>query len=203
MIGVITGDIKNSRKLAAAQWLGRLKKELSRFGSTPKYWEIYSGDSFQLRANDPTQALIIALTLKAAMKCLPKADVRMAVGIGNVAHEARKITQSNGEAFIYSGERMEQLSKDRMDIAIRTPWEDFDKEMNLYLRFAQAAMKNWTTNTAEVVWLAITNPEKSQEALGKKIGIKQNAVSSRLKRANYDLLLELNSMFVSKLNQHL
>lgn len=201
MIGVLTGDIKNSRKIAAAQWLTRLKKELGRFGSTPKYWEIYSGDSFQLRVNDPRHSLMVAFTLKAAMKTLPKADVRMAIGIGSVNHEARKITQSNGEAFIHSGERMEQLAKDRMDIAIRTPWTEFDKEMNLYLKFAQAAMKNWTTNTAEVAWLAITHPEKSQEALGKKIGIKQNAVSSRLKRANYDLLMELNNMFVAKLNQ--
>ena len=201
MICVITGDIKNSRKLDAEKWLTRLKKELKRFGATPKYWEVFSGDSFQLRVNDPAQAFITATTIKAAIMSLPRADVRMSIGIGAVNHEARKITECNGEAFINSGEQFEQLAKIRQDLAIKTPWAEFDVEMNLYLKLVQASMKNWTANTAEVVWLAITNPTESQEALGKKIGIKQNAISNRLKRANYDVLMEVNTMFVTKLNQ--
>ncbi len=201
MISVITGDIKNSRKIETTKWLTRLKSELKRYGAAPKYWEVFSGDSFQLRVNDPLQAFIAATSIKTAIMSMQGADVRMSIGIGEISHEARKITQCNGQAFIHSGEQFEQLAKARQDLAIKTPWPELDAEMNLYLKFTQAAMKNWTANTAEVVWLAITNPEQSQEALGKKIGIKQNAVSNRLKRANYDLLLELNAMYVSKLNK--
>jgi hypothetical protein len=43
------------------------------------------------------------------------------------------------------------------------------------------------------------NPDKLQEELGKIVGIKQNAISNRLKRAYYDEIMEVNEMYKSKL----
>jgi ribosome-binding protein aMBF1 (putative translation factor) len=201
MVSIITGDIINSRKIDAAKWLGKLKVVLKQFGSTPKYWETYSGDSFQLRVNDPATALMAAINIKAAIKSLPRADVRMSIGIGGISYEARKITECNGEAFVHSGEKFEQLKREKQNLAIKTPWNEFDAEMNLYLKLALVAMDAWTANAAEIVRLAMANPGKSQEVLGKKLGIRQNAVSNRLKRANYDALLELDKMYGIKLNK--
>jgi len=48
MIAILTGDIINSREGETLNWLNILKEVLKQYGSTPKDWEIYRGDSFQL-----------------------------------------------------------------------------------------------------------------------------------------------------------
>ena len=62
-------------------------------------------------------------------------------------------------------------------------------------------MDDWTTNSAEIVKASIEHPEKSQEELGKLLGIKQNAVSSRLKRAHFEEIQELIEIFRTKINK--
>ena len=42
-------------------------------------------------------------------------------------------------------------------------------------------MDNWTVNAAEIVKTTMENPDKLQEELGKIVGIKQSAISNRLK----------------------
>ena len=46
MKAVLTGDIVNSR--AFMGWQDDLTEVLNRYGSSPKNWEIFRGDSFQL-----------------------------------------------------------------------------------------------------------------------------------------------------------
>lgn len=65
------------------------------------------------------------------------------------------------------------------------------------------AMDKWSVNAAEMVALAISYPQYSQADLGKMLNIKQNAVSSRLARAHFDELMELNELYKSKLNTYL
>src|SRR5690554_7794951 len=91
MIAVITGDIINSRSVDPLQWMVQLKEVLSSVGTEPKDWEIYRGDSFQLKVQ-PDQALYVALLLKATIKHFKDLDVRMAIGIGEVDYEGAKIT---------------------------------------------------------------------------------------------------------------
>ena len=57
MICIITGDIINSKKNNPKAWLKTLKKKLDKIGNTPKFWEIYSGDSFQVIISNPKDAL--------------------------------------------------------------------------------------------------------------------------------------------------
>ena len=61
MIGVLTGDIINSRKVPPQRWLPVLKKTLSFHGKHPSAWEIFRGDSFQIQT-DAEQALLVACT---------------------------------------------------------------------------------------------------------------------------------------------
>jgi hypothetical protein len=82
MISVITGDIINSIKTQSATWLKVLKKELSKWGDSPKQWEIYRGDSFQVEIKNATDAITAAMQLKAAVKSIKGVDVRMSIGIG-------------------------------------------------------------------------------------------------------------------------
>ena len=62
-------------------------------------------------------------------------------------------------------------------------------------------MNRWTINSAEMVHLALTNPDYSQKELGKILDIKQNAVSTRLKRAYYDEISALLIRFENKIKE--
>lgn len=195
MTSVITGDIINSKANAPRLWLPVLKKVLGRTGETPRQWEIFRGDSFQVEIKDVPESLYTAILLKAALRSLKGMDVRLAIGIGDKTYHAKKITESNGSAFIHSGTLLEVLKKAKLEMAIQSADPNFDKEMNLYIKLALIPMNSWSTNAAQAVYHALLNPGKSQEALGKVLGIKQNAVSTRLKRACFEEIVELIEMY--------
>ena len=199
MVAVITGDIINSKRNNPKTWLKALKNELEKAGKGPKTWDIYRGDSFQLLLNNPEDALLTAIKIKASLKSIKNTNVRMSIGIGDITYNAPKITESNGTAFVHSGEKFELLKKEKQNLAIKSDWPAFDKDINLFLKLALIAMDNWTTNAAEIVYTTLENPGKLQEELGRIVGIKQNAISNRLKRAYYDEIIELNEMYVMKL----
>jgi hypothetical protein len=133
---IITGDLIKSRNIGAKHWLPPLRKVLSTEGETPRSWEIFRGDSFQIEIKDPSQALLIAIRIKATLKCIKHLDVRMAIGIGEKDYAGAKITESNGNAFIFSGEKLEEITREKQNLGVRTPWPEFDREMNLYFRLA-------------------------------------------------------------------
>jgi hypothetical protein len=201
MVGVITGDIINSKKVKPSVWLKTLKKVLDSFGESPKNWEIFRGDSFQIEVSNVADLLDVAFQIKAAIKTIKGLDVRLSLGLGDKTYASRKITQSNGSAFVRSGELIEDLKKMKINLAINSGNEMFDNELNLYLKLALVAMDSWLVTPAETVLLALQNRELPQEELGKILGIKQNAVSARLKRSRYYELLEVNKMFQLKLAQ--
>jgi hypothetical protein len=201
MTSIITGDIIHSKKASPQIWLEKLKSELNNAGSNPKTWEIYRGDSFQVEIEDPSITLLATIKIKAAIKSIKQIDVRMGIGIGEKTYEASNITESNGTAFVYSGEIFEKLVKEKQNLTIATSSEEFNKEMNLLLRFALIAMDNWTKNSAEMVYLALTNPGYSQKELGEMLGIKQNTVSNRLKRAYFEELSELLTRYQIKIKE--
>lgn len=194
LTSILTGDIIDSRKTTAGRWLKVLKKELSTLGNSPKSWEIYRGDSFQAEVKNPADALLAAIRLKAALKYID-VDVRIAIGLGEKTYNAKAITESNGSAFIYSGELVEELKQLKATMLVRSDHSQFDHEINLYLKLALVIMDGWTTNTAEVTYLALQYPTKSQEDLGKLLKKKQGSVSKLLKRACYTEISELIAMY--------
>lgn len=198
MTSIITGDITNSRKLTSKVWIDGLKKLLATKGETPSDWEIYRGDEFQLEIPNPEDALLAALQIKAYLRTL-KIGVRMSIGVGDKTHEAAKISESNGSAFIRSGEVFETLKKQKTTLAINSGNATFDAEMNLMLRLGLTIMDNWLAQPAEFVLTAIENRSLSQEEIGHKLGINQAAVSRRQKRAQFDLIMELESYYRKKI----
>jgi len=198
MISIITGDIINSRKLSSTVWMDGLKRILNTHGSNPKNWEIYRGDEFQLEVEHPEEALYIALQIKAYLKTT-KLDARMSIGLGDKTYESDKISESNGTAFVRSGELFEQLKKQKNTLAINTGNTTFDKDINLMLRLGQTFMNHWLAQSAEFVLIAMENPEFSQEEIGAKLKINKADVSRRRKRAQFDLVLELDSYYRQKI----
>ena len=109
MTSIITGDIINSRNTHSQQWMDKLKNVLNEIGSTPKDWEIFRGDSFQVEVTNPQKALIEAIKIKATIKMIKGLDVRMCIGIGEKEFIGDSITESNGSAFVFSGEGFESF----------------------------------------------------------------------------------------------
>ncbi|QDO95124.1 transcriptional regulator [Formosa sediminum] len=188
MTSILTGDIINSRAHDAKNWLPQLKTELNLYGESPKYWEIYRGDSFQLEVA-PAEALKAAILIKASLKQLKTIDVRIAIGIGEKTYNANHITESNGSAFINSGECFEQLKK--TNLAIKSSQTEFDTAMNIMLELALLTMNTWTPTSAALVKLALTHPDANQKMLAKQTQSTQGNISQGLKRAGYDEILKM------------
>lgn len=205
MVAVITGDIIASRKLADQEkWLSPLKSLLTTWGESPEDWKVDRGDFFQVEIPTIEEALKKALEIKARIKKvaplderkkISTIDVRMAIGIGEKTYSGESISESNGPAFIYSGETFDLLKKENRTLGIKTPWPDFDEEMNLYLKLAGLFMDRWSVSSAELMEIILNNPDITQEEIGKQLGIRQNSVSGRWNRANANEISEVNKMF--------
>lgn len=210
MIAVITGDIIASRKLVDQnKWLSPLKNILSTWGNSPKDWKLERGDFFQIEINNIDETLKKALQIKALIKNvkpiienkkMSTIDVRLAIGIGEKNYSGESISESNGSAFINSGEKYDLLKKENVTLGIKTPWKDFDEEMNLYLKLAGIFMDKWTISSAELMQFILNNPNSTQEDIGKQLNIKQNSVSDRWNRANANEILEVEKIFRKKIN---
>jgi len=202
MTSILTGDIIKSKTTTNPElWLTVLKNALASIESDTSKWELYRGDSFQIEIENIEESLKAAIYIKSCIKCIKGLDVRLAIGIGTKSFEGQKITESNGEAFQYSGETLETLKNEKVNLKIKTSNEKLNGELNLYFKLGLIAMDDWTANSAEIVKLSIEQPHALQETLGKKIGINQNAVSSRQKRAHLNEIMELDVMYRKKVKQ--
>lgn len=211
MIAVIKGDIIASRNLVNQEkWLTPIKMLFNTWGNSPKQWELVWGDSFQLEISNPEKALQNALEIKALIKKVEPAnankksstiDVRMAIGIGAKTYSSDRISESNGPAFINSGEKFDKLKKERTNLAIKSAWTTFDDEINLYLKLAGIFLDNWSVSSAELAEIVLGNPQITQEEIGERLGIKQNSVSGRWNRAHMDEILQIENVFRQKIKK--
>lgn len=200
MICIITGDIKGSRRAKSANWLDGIKQLFQKFGKNSIDWEIYRGDEFQLEVKNSEEALLVAFQIKAYLRTI-SLDARMSIGLGDKTYKAKRISESNGSAFINSGEAFNLMKKNKTTLVLQSSNKDFNQEINLLLRLGLSFMDNWLSQQAEFVLLAIQNPDFSQEEIGELLKINQAAVSKRRKRANFDLLMEINTAYVEKLKR--
>lgn len=198
MTSIITADVIDSRKAPNSSWIDPLKNLLSGFGNSPQTWEIYRGDELQLEITPPEEVFISALKIKAVMK-ISRMDVRMSIGIGNKSYTASRLSESNGTAFMRSGESFELLRKQKLTLILNTGNADIDNELNLMIQLALTFLDSWLPQSAEFFLTAIENPQLSQEELGNKLGITQAAVSRKKKRAQFDLLMDLDRHFRSRI----
>ncbi len=178
-IAILTGDIIHSRTDKKNAWLRILKKVLVLQGDTPKQWEIFRGDSFQLETT-PEKALRLALLIKATLKELKDIDVRISIGIGEKTFNAARITESNGSAFIKSGEGFDQLKK--QTLTIRSANESWDEVINIMLSLAMLIADNWKPTTSAIMKVTLENENSNQQELATKLKKTQSSISEGLKR---------------------
>ncbi|SIQ56938.1 SatD family protein [Maribacter ulvicola] len=194
MIAIITGDIINSENHPSDQWMDLLKNYLKQFGASPMNWEIYRGDEFQLKLTEKN-ALFTAIRIKAMLKTIKGLDVRMGIGIGLETYVGTGVTESNGPAYQRSGRNFETLKESKVNLSIATGETAHDRTLNLMLRLALNFMDDWSVVSAEIVTLSLDYPHYSQKEIAQQLGIKQSAVSQRLKRARLDLVLDVLSYY--------
>lgn len=170
---------------------------LKRHGESPHSWEIYRGDSFQAEVA-AEHGLSEAILLKAAIRHVGL-DVRMALGVGTVDFRADRLTESNGTAFVRSGDAFEKLEKNTL--SVYTGDSDFDKTMEVMLKLALLTMDRWTSNSAEMVMLTLLNPDATQNQLAEMLHIGQGRISERQQRAGMDALRQFTDWFSREINQ--
>ena len=196
MFAVLTGDIINSRTTEITDWLPVLKEELNKVGTSPQDWEIYRGDSFQLKTT-PQKALEIALLLKSSIKQNINLDVRIGIGIGKISYLSDKITESNGEAFINSGSCFENLKTHRLHI--KSPSEHFDSFFNILLETLNLTINDWSPNVALYVKASLDNPKKTQKELAVLLHKKQGNISVGLKKAGFDEIKKILNYYANQI----
>ncbi len=211
MIAIIKGDIIDSRKLSSSElWLKPLKSYFSTLGKNPKNWEIVWGDSFQIEIKNPEEAILVAFTIKSIIKQIKEKnsknrngdiDVRMSIGVGDKTFSGNKISESNGTAFINAGEQFEFLKKKKTNLIIKSPWHNFDEEINLYLKLAGIIIDRWNISAAQLVEQVLCYPNLSQAEIGAKLNIKQNSVSGRWDTAKIDEIKEVDKIYRLKIKE--
>lgn len=194
MIAIITGDIINAGQHPSQECMADLKSYFSRFGTAPLFWEIYTEDGFQLKVNRDN-ALKTAIQIKALVRSTKGLDVRMGIGIGLETFVGAGVGESNGPAYQRSGRNFRTLRDKRVNLSMATGNAFQDETLNLMLKLALDFMDHWTAVSAEIVALVLDHGQASQKKVAEKLGIKQSAVSQRLKRARYDLVQELLSYY--------
>lgn len=198
MIAVITGDIINSRQGNIENWMNPLKDTLNQYGNEPKEWEIYRGDSFQLSL-PPRRALLAAHHIKSTIKQSKGHDVRIAIGLGEEKYTSSKITESNGTAYINSGECFEGLNKQTM--AIKSNNSTFDQTLNLMFSLSLLTTNNWSSTVSEVIKTAIEHPNKNQKDIAKLLHKSQSSISEALKRGGFDELMKMDEFYKNNISK--
>ena len=199
MEAIITGDLINSRQVEPNEWMPALKIVLKKYGREPKNWEIFRGDSFQLNTK-PEDALMAAILIKAEIKQWKNLDVRIGIGLGEITYQAAKITESNGTAFLNSGECFEELKK--QTLAIKTPNKDLNTTLNLMIELASLTIDRWTETAAKLIKIKIENPNVNQKDLANLLNkTAQGTISEGLKRGGYDEIQKLLNYYKLKISE--
>lgn len=200
MIAVITGDIINSQNTDAEIWLQKLKNLFSSWAKSPENWEIYRGDEFQYKC-EIDEVFWKIISIKSLIKTIENMDVRIAVGIGEELLSSEKITESNGTAYFFSGKLLNEIKTNGRTLAIKTTNENIDKDLDILFKWAALDFDNWTAVSAEIINIFAQDNRLNQEQVAQQLNISQSSVSQRLKRANYELVLETDKYFRKKIAQ--
>lgn len=186
MIAVLTGDIIRSRTTENTKvWIEPLKSLLTEAGETPAHWQIFRGDSFQIKT-PAKDCLRWALKIDTCMRMTKGMGARIGVGLGEESYNADSILESNGPAYVYSGIAFKQLERTGHSIRVQSDSDTLDQGLNSGLDLLMALAGQWSSNQAQLALALLQQPDHSQEAIASLFHISQSAVSQRKKRAHID-----------------
>lgn len=213
MVAVLTADLINSRsydKPFLKSILVLLKKEFEAISKEhDAIFTLFRGDSFQGIIKYPEDALQIALRLKTVVlkvenpgqqkSNIPMADVRIAIGIGEADYNEKAITESNGEAFHFSGLTLDTMKDENKKISLKTVNNNINDEFKVSLKFLDNLADKWSIASAEVIYYLLMGMKEQQ--IADLLQRSQAAINLRKKAAGWEevqLLLQRFKQVFSK-----
>ncbi|TXF79406.1 SatD family protein [Chryseobacterium sp.] len=197
MKSVLTGDIINSQSVDTEIWHQALKEVFS--SEDANNWEIYRGDEFQCLLENAEDAFKKAIEIKSKIRKIPGLDVRISIGTGSQDFIGEKVSQSTGTAFVHSGRNFEKIKAQKINLSISSGNIETDEVLNLIFKWLSNTTDNWSVVSAEIVDIFLKDPNINQELVAQKLNISQSSISQRLKRADFDLILETDRFFRKKM----
>lgn len=220
MVAVLTADLIDSSLYKEDVLKQVLESLTTEFGTITKLhgknevrFDIYRGDSFQGLVKAPEDALLIALQIKAAvnrihLKKTKKsrayskiADFKIAIGIGTQDLERKVLTESNGQAFQFSGRSLDEMKTENRKTRIKTPVEEIDEEFNTAFFLLDTITDKWSTASAEVVYFLLRDLKEREIAA--EINISQSAVNQRKKAAGWEAIAGLLNRYHTVISKQL
>lgn len=98
-----------------------------------------------------------------------------------------------------SGRLLNEIKNEGKTFAIKTPNEGINADFNILFKWSSLDFDSWTVAVSEIVHLLMMDKNLTQDDLAKKLNISQSSVSQRIKRANFDLILETDYYFRKKI----
>ncbi len=191
---VLTGDIVKSRDITPrAQLIEKLKEALETAKKTHHAeYDVYRGDSFQMVIPSAPAAALVAIIIRSKLiSHSPKKsspwDTRISIGIGGITYRGEKTTESDGPAFLLSGQGMDELNKKNRRLIIKAPWEHADRSLSLVTRIVDDIISNWSKYSAETAFYSLVYNE-SQSVLAKRLGKSQSTINDRIATAKLELV---------------
>lgn len=195
---VVTGDLVRSRHLSPARFesvqeaMRRGGDEIHQQfqGQAPLPLEQFRGDGWQLLVSRPENAFRIALYFRAFLRAEANVDTRFAIGVGTIEPlTANDISTGRGEAFLLSGDLLDQKSSVRMRFAgpRARSLDDGAQGIEVILVVLDELVRRWTPSQARAVCGALLDwtQEKIAENWPEE-PITQQAASQHLARAGWD-----------------
>lgn len=196
---VITGDIVDSSRLTSTERelvldfikkiFKNIEKEEGKFKEINDNYVITRGDSFQIVVKDFRMTLKYSILLRAGLKALINKDLlelcdtRISIGVGNISYWGDSISESDGDAFRYSGRAFDKF-KNKERLRIKTDEEELDEELNVYLKLLDSIISDWTNSRAQIIYEKILEPK--QKSIANKLDISASVVSRRLNSAHWN-----------------
>ena len=191
---VLTGDIVKSREIASRSQLIKTLKEALNIAKELHQadYDLYRGDSFQMVVPSASAAALVAIIIRSKLKSHSTEtsktwDGRISIGIGGITYRGEKITESDGPAFVLSGQGMEELSRKNRRLIIKAPWDQADRSLALVTRFADDIISNWSRYSAETAFYSLVYDE-SQSVLAERLGKSQSTINERMATAKLELV---------------
>jgi hypothetical protein len=206
LFAVITGDIAGSSRLEGENRKKLLSQLKLSFDSVEEIlgkdvmaypFEIFRGDSFQGVLNFPELSLKAALIIRALIRSSFKTtlkdafDARIAIGIGEISLlPDGSGGEGDGEAYRNSGPELDRMGKNLRYLALKTPWEEANLELNVECALLDTIVSRWTAQQTEVVIAHFIG--KTQEQIAESLNISQPGVRKRILSAHaYEMELML------------
>lgn len=209
---IITGDIVNSKSIPFEKkstfytyfeeafknfqlqgltiYANAAQEEVNIALQTKIDYTIYRGDSFQIRLYDPVKLLQVIFFLRSYLRTSTLSDAvidcRLGIGFGKIEYEGKSLNDSDGEAFRWAGEMLEQTDTQQARVQIATPDSEFNKTWNCIFALSEPIVDNWTKIQSGVVNLHILGFNQTQ--IARSYGIAQSNISKHLSASNWNII---------------